>query len=122
MQAMTTRRGTCHCGAVEFEVDLPDGLQELRELFADRFPVCSFSVEYGTGVDEFKRCVFDVMQIARVFTKQPGKNADLGEPFVLPVGSTVGDLAGKVNGVTVNYDLAHALVAVMAGDAHVGLL
>ena len=25
-----TKRGTCHCGAVEFEVDLPKGLQELR--------------------------------------------------------------------------------------------
>jgi ribosome-interacting GTPase 1 len=74
-----------------------EALQELRELLADRFPICSFSVEYGTGVDEFKRCVFDVMQIARVFTKQPGKNADLGEPFVLPVGSTVGDLAGKIH-------------------------
>jgi ribosome-interacting GTPase 1 len=74
-----------------------DTLHELRELFADRFPVCSFSVEYGTGVDELKRRVFDVMQIARVFTKQPGKNADLGEPFVLPVGSTVGDLAGKIH-------------------------
>jgi hypothetical protein len=24
-----TRKGTCHCGAVEFEVDLPHGLQEL---------------------------------------------------------------------------------------------
>lgn len=25
-----TRRGRCHCGAVEFEVDLHDGLQKLR--------------------------------------------------------------------------------------------
>jgi ribosome-interacting GTPase 1 len=74
-----------------------DALAELREFFADRFPICSFSAEYGTGVDVFKQGVFDVMQIARVFTKQPGKNADLGEPFVLPVGSTVGDLAGKIH-------------------------
>jgi ribosome-interacting GTPase 1 len=77
--------------------DASDALQELREFFADRFSIFSFSVEYGTGIDVFKRGVFDVMQIARVFTKQPGKNADLGEPFVLPVGSTVGDLAGKIH-------------------------
>ena len=24
------RRGTCHCGAVEFQVELQDGLQDLR--------------------------------------------------------------------------------------------
>ena len=27
---METRVGTCHCGAVEFEVQLPNGLEELR--------------------------------------------------------------------------------------------
>jgi ribosome-interacting GTPase 1 len=37
------------------------------------------------------------MQIIRVFTKQPHKEADLHEPFVLPVGSTVHDLASKIH-------------------------
>ena len=27
---MTTKSGTCHCGAVTFEIDVPDGLQNLR--------------------------------------------------------------------------------------------
>lgn len=27
---METRRGVCHCGAVEFEVDLPNGLEQIR--------------------------------------------------------------------------------------------
>lgn len=72
-------------------------LEDLQVLFGERFPIAAFSVEYGTGVDDFKRAVFDVMQIARVFTKQPGKEADLGEPFVLPAGSTVRDLAGKIH-------------------------
>ncbi len=74
-----------------------DVLEELQAFFGDRFPISAFSVEYGTGVDDFKRAVFDVMQIARVFTKQPGKEADLREPFVLPAGSTVRDLAGKIH-------------------------
>lgn len=72
-------------------------LKELEVLFGERFPISPLSVEHGTGVEDFKRVVFNVMQIARVFTKQPGKEADLGEPFVLPVGSTVRDLAGKIH-------------------------
>lgn len=82
------------------KLDSPDAAQVLEELqafFGDRFPVNPLSVEHGTGVDEFKRAVFNVMQVARVFTKQPGKEADLAEPFVLPVGSTVRDLAGKIH-------------------------
>lgn len=72
-------------------------LEAIRASFGDRFPVSPLSVDAGTGVDDFKRAVFNVMQIARVFTKQPGKEADLGEPFVLPAGSTVRDLAGKIH-------------------------
>jgi len=74
-----------------------DTLLELETLFGDRFPIAAMSVEEGTGIDEFKQALFNVMQIIRVFTKQPHKEADLGEPFVLPVGSTVHDLAGKIH-------------------------
>ncbi len=55
------------------------------------------SVEEGRGLEDFRRTVFDVLHIMRVFTKQPGKEADLSEPFVLPVDSTVADLAGKIH-------------------------
>ncbi len=71
--------------------------EELTARFGERFPFCRLSVEREDGIDELQRTLFQVMQIARVFTKQPGKEADLGEPFVLPVGSTVRDLAGKIH-------------------------
>lgn len=71
--------------------------ERLKRRFSDRFPIRAISVESGHGIDQFKRALFEVMQISRVFTKQPGKEADLGEPFVLPVGSTVRDLAGKIH-------------------------
>lgn len=72
-------------------------LEQLRGRFADRFPICGISAENGRGIDDFKRELFEVMRITRVFTKQPGKEADLGEPFVLPTGSTVRDLAAKIH-------------------------
>ena len=74
-----------------------DVLAQLRERFAERFPICAVSVEAGLGLEEFQRTLFDVMQITRVFTKQPGKEPDLFEPFVLPTGSTVHDLARKIH-------------------------
>jgi ribosome-interacting GTPase 1 len=72
-------------------------LAALERRFSDRFPVCAISVASGSGLDGFKRALFDVMAITRVFTKQPGKDADLGEPFVLAAGSTVHDLASKIH-------------------------
>ena len=72
-------------------------LNALQDRFGDHFRICAVSVEHGDGFEGFKRALFDVMQITRVFTKQPGKEADLGEPFVLPSGSNVRDLAGKIH-------------------------
>ncbi len=72
-------------------------LERLKQRFAGRFPICAISAESGRGIDDFKRAVYDVMRISRVFTKQPGKEPDLGEPFVLPTGSTVRDLAAKIH-------------------------
>jgi ribosome-interacting GTPase 1 len=72
-------------------------LAELRHLYEDRFNIVPISVEAESGLDIFKQALFDAMQVVRVFTKQPGKEADLGEPFVLPVGSTVHDLARKIH-------------------------
>ncbi len=72
-------------------------LGELREMYGDRFPIVMISVEPRDGLDTFKRALFDVMKITRVFTKQPGKDADLKDPFVLPMGSTVHELARKIH-------------------------
>ncbi len=80
--------------------DLPASepvLEMLRERFSERFPICKVSANDGSGLAEFGAELFRLMQIARVFTKTPGEEADLKEPFILPVDSTVRDLAGKIH-------------------------
>ncbi len=72
-------------------------LADLQGMFGQRFPIVAISVESGAGLDGFKRTLFEVMKITRVFTKQPGKDPDLTEPFVLAEGSTVHDLARKIH-------------------------
>ncbi len=74
-----------------------DRLAALGELFGGRFPVVGLSAETGAGLEAFPRAVFEVLDVIRVFTKQPGKEPDLDEPFVLPAGSTVQDLARKIH-------------------------
>lgn len=74
-----------------------DVLATLEEGFGDRFPIRAISVEGGIGLDEFKRGLFEAMRIIRLYTKEPGKEADLGQPFVLPAESTVRDLARKIH-------------------------
>jgi len=77
--------------------DAQHRLATLEERFGKRLPVVGLSVQNGDGLDEFKRSLYDALYVIRVFTKQPGKDADLDEPFVLPVGSTVAELAGKIH-------------------------
>lgn len=72
-------------------------LGTLKERFGDRLPVIGLSVEARKGLEDFRRAVFDVLNIIRVFTKQPGKEPDLREPFVLAAGATVADLARKIH-------------------------
>jgi len=55
------------------------------------------SARHGFGLEEMKRAVFDSLDIIRVYTKSPGKKADLDKPVVLRKGSTVDDAAISVH-------------------------
>ncbi len=70
---------------------------ELEATYGDRFRIQALSVQRDSGLGEFKQALFDVLQIDRIFTKAPGKEPDLGKPFILARGSTVRDLAGKIH-------------------------
>ena len=55
------------------------------------------SVISGKGVDDFKRGIFEALNIVRVYCKQPGKEADTIDPVILPVGGTVTDMAQEIH-------------------------
>jgi ribosome-interacting GTPase 1 len=74
-----------------------DNLEVLADLYGTRFPVVPVSVESGEGLDRLARAVFELRDIVRVYTKQPGKKPDMDSPFVVARGSTVMDLAEKVH-------------------------
>lgn len=81
----------CDCpGAQEnFEV--------LAELWKERFRLLAVSAESGENLETFRRAIFDLLGIVRVYSKVPGKKADFDAPFVLPRGATVRDVAERVH-------------------------
>ncbi len=72
-------------------------LEVLREWFGGRFPLAAVSAEEGAGLDELRPMAYDLLGIIRIYTKVPGRPADLGNPFTVPAGSTVLDLAREVH-------------------------
>ena len=55
------------------------------------------SAETGDGLDVFVARLFKMLDVIRVYSKPPGKPADKDKPFVLPAGSTIGELARMVH-------------------------
>jgi uncharacterized protein len=52
----------------------------------------------GEGLEPLRRKIFEELDVVRVYTKIPGKKADLNStPFVLKYGSTVLDAARAVH-------------------------
>ena len=41
--------------------------------------------------------IFELLDIIRVYSKPPGEKADMKDPFTLPAGSTIMDLAGAIH-------------------------
>lgn len=72
-------------------------LEIAREEFGTRFPLLVISAERGDGLPELRKAIYDALGVMRIYTKQPGKPADLTSPFTPPVGATVAELAGKVH-------------------------
>ena len=82
------------------KLDLPDGLETLellQEMLVDPFPVFSVSAEERMNLDDLRKALFEGLGLIRVYTKVPGKEADLKTPFLFKQGSTLLDLAGAVH-------------------------
>jgi ribosome-interacting GTPase 1 len=72
-------------------------LSILGELFEDLPPIHPVSARTGSGLEDFKERVTDSMRLIRVFSKPPGKDPDMNNPFVLKRGATVSELAKTVH-------------------------
>ncbi len=78
--------------------DAVENLEILKEFFGSRFCILASSTISGEGLNILKQKIFEQLDIIRIYTKIPGKKADLSSPpFVLKRGSTVLDAARTVH-------------------------
>jgi hypothetical protein len=69
----------------------------LKNKYEGQLPVIAISARQGTGLEELKAKIYQVLDIIRVYTKAPGKKPDFTEPIVIRRGSTLEDAAAEVH-------------------------
>jgi ribosome-interacting GTPase 1 len=69
---------------------------ELLEEFCSR-PWLALSATTGEGTEEFAYRAFEALEVLRIYTKPPGKPADLEDPTLLKRGATVLDAVRAVH-------------------------
>jgi len=96
------KKAVCLCTKADLA---PDGAFELaRKSFDKPVEYLKLSMQTGAGLDKLGELLFRQLNIIRVYAKPPGKPADTKDPFTLPAGATVQDLA-----VTIHRELAQKL-------------
>src|SRR5262245_28941839 len=74
-----------------------DRLDIVKEMFGSRFPIHAVAAEHGTGMEDLRDAIYKFLNVIRVYTKQPGKPADMTSPFTCPIGSTLVSMAALVH-------------------------
>ncbi|NLE59183.1 MAG: TGS domain-containing protein [Planctomycetes bacterium] len=80
--------------------DLPgtsDTFETLKELRPAEPEMMMVSGRTGENLDVLMRKLFGVLDVIRVYSKEPGRPVDRDKPFILPAGSTVEELARHIH-------------------------
>jgi small GTP-binding protein len=82
------------------KADLDDGgrnFQALQSRFGAKLPVIAVSAALDSGLDAMKREIFRMLDVIRVYTKEPGAKPDMTDPMILERGSTVAIAAATIH-------------------------
>jgi len=69
----------------------------LQSKYGEQLPVMAISAKDGTGLEELKLRVYQVLDIIRVYTKVPGQKPDFNDPIILDRGNMLEDAAAAVH-------------------------
>jgi ribosome-interacting GTPase 1 len=82
------------------KADLDDGgrnFQTLQNRFGDKLPVVAVSAALDLGLDAMKQEIFRMLDVIRIYTKEPGAKPDMTDPMILERGSTVEMAAASIH-------------------------
>ncbi len=82
------------------KLDVPQAAKHLallREFMGSRLPIIPASALTGTGIEGLPPVMFEMLDVIRVYSKAPGKKADLAAPFILKKGATVLEAAEAIH-------------------------
>lgn len=74
-----------------------DRLALFRELRPLAIETILVELDDPASVEALRNQIYGLLEVIRVYTKAPGRPADRKDPFTLPLGGTVEDLAGRVH-------------------------
>jgi len=74
-----------------------DALRALQDEYEGQLTVVGISAKKGTGLEDLRLKVYQVLEIIRVYTKTPGEKPDFTDPIILERGSTLEDAAEDVH-------------------------
>lgn len=82
------------------KIDIKGAREELAELekFVNhRFEIIPVSTKTGLGLEKLGTQLFDLLEIIRVYTKEPGRKKPSAAPFILKKGANVEKLARQIH-------------------------
>ncbi len=77
--------------------DAEANLQRLRTYVGKKLPIIAVSCEKRTGLEKLGETLFNVLNIIRIYTKEPSQREHSKKPFILKKGSTIFDLARNIH-------------------------
>ena len=75
----------------------PERGKELSHWAAGRFPHATASPATGQGLEALRRAIFRTAGVVRVYTKKPGHDPDMTQPYTLREGATVLDVVEHIH-------------------------
>ena len=85
------------CICTKSDIAKPGAIETLKQSCKYPFEFAEVSTKTGSGLRQLSAIFFSLLGIIRIYAKPPGKKPDMDDPFTLPAGSTVMDLATAIH-------------------------
>ncbi|MCK5562906.1 DUF933 domain-containing protein, partial [Candidatus Bathyarchaeota archaeon] len=82
------------------KTDLPNTakkVEQLKDFVGEKLKILQVSCKILSGLEEIGFEIFEMLNIIRVYTKEPNKRLPSQKPFTIKKGSTILDLAKRIH-------------------------